>query len=215
MAAAETVAAQTPPVEPPATLQEAILRVQGSATALDLRRNQEAERGSSRFRRYLDYPKLLRELRPVLQENLLTWQTFPTTLEGAPALRYVVTFVPTLEMQEGVMKLMLDKQTSQAQGSALTYAKRYALQGVFDLAPDADDDGEAASQPARPAPVDPEAPLGDESLTAMQEAIAERGLSRVKVLERAGVADGQPVTVEQGRKVKAILDAHDAQAGGS
>jgi hypothetical protein len=194
----------------PATLDEAILRVQGSTQALDLRRNQEAEKGSARFRRYLDYPKLLRELRPVLQENQLTWQTFPTTLDGEPALRYVVTFVPTRESQEGVMKLMLDKQTSQAQGSALTYSKRYALQGVFDLAPDSDDDGAAASQPARPAPVDPEAPLSEDSVNAMLEAIAECGLSAAKVLERAGIAeDGTQVTVADGRKVKAILDEHD------
>lgn len=188
----------------PRTLDEAILRVQGSSVALDLRRNQEAERGSARFRRYLDYPKLLRELRPVLQENLLTWQTFPTTLEGLPALRYVVKFVPTGEVQEDTMKLMLDKQTSQAQGSALTYAKRYALQGVFDLAPDGDDDGEAASRPARPEPLDPEKPMGDANIHSMQEAVAEKGLVLADVLADAGWVEG-PVLVAHGLKVKELI----------
>jgi hypothetical protein len=188
----------------PTNIDEAILAVQGSSTALDLRRNAEAEKGSARFRRYLDYPKLLRELRPVLQRFELTWQTFPTTMEdGAPALRYVVTFVPARETQEGVMRLMLDKQTSQAQGSALTYAKRYALQGVFDLAPDGDDDGEAASRPERPAPVDPEAPMGN--VEAMLEAIAEKGLQREKVFAQAGIKDDETITIAHGERVAAIL----------
>lgn len=202
---------QPPEVAPPESLDEAILRAQGDTIVLDLRRNQDVEKGSARARRYLDYPKLLREVRPVLQKNLLIWQTFPTTLDGTSAMRYVLRFVPTGEEQSDTMRLMLDKQTSQAQGSALTYAKRYALQGVLDLVPDGDDDGAAASQPARPPAADPEAPLSEESVNAMLEAIAERELSAAKVLERVGVAEGAVPTVGQGRAVKAILDDVDAK----
>lgn len=208
------------PLPPPESLDEAILRVQGSSQAVDLRRNADAEKGSARHRRYLDYPKLLREMRPVLQANSLTWQTFPTTLEGVPALRYVVTFVPKGERQEDVMKVLLgrrerggvvEEETPQAQGSGLTYAKRYAFQGVFDLAPDGDDDGQEASRPARPAPADPEKPMSEENVASMLEAIAERALDRVKVFERVGIKDGEPILVGHGQQVKAILDAIDKQ----
>jgi hypothetical protein len=191
----------------PQTLDEAVLAVQAEALALDLRRDGKAEEGSARFRRYLEYPKLLRELQPLLTANSLTWQTFPTTLEERPAMRYRLKFVPTGETDEGVMLLMLDKQTSQAQGSGLTYARRQALQHVLGLTPDGDDDGAAASRPARPAPIDPEMPLGEDSVNAMLEAIAEKNLSAPKVLERAGVKEGEVPTVEQGRKVRTILDA--------
>lgn len=199
----------------PESLNEAVLAVQAAALELDLRRDGSAEAGSTRARRYLAYPKLLRQLQPLLTANKLTWMTFPTTTaEGKPAMEYVLTFVPTGDTKSGTMALMLDKQTSQAQGSALTYAKRYALQGVLNLTPDGDDDGQAASQPPRPAPADPEAPLPEASADAMLEAIAERGLSAVKVLERAG-ANGETLTIGDSRKVKAILDAHDAAQGES
>jgi hypothetical protein len=205
------------------TLNEALLAVQGGLSDLQLRRNEKGEveyktktGGSGRFEYlYLSYPKLLEQVRPMLTRNGLVWQTFPTTLEGVPALRYRLLHAPSSQAEGDVMKLMLDKQTSQAQGSGLTYARRQALMAVLEITPDGDDDGRAASKPARPAPVDPEAALPEESVNAMLEAIGERGLSRAKVLERAGIADGAQVTVADGRKVKAILDAHDTQAGGS
>jgi hypothetical protein len=43
--------------------------------------------------------------------------------------------------------LVIDKQTMQGLGSAITYARRYGLLGLAGLAPE-DDDGNAASRPA-------------------------------------------------------------------
>ena len=49
-----------------------------------------------------------------------------------------------------------DKLTPQAMGSAITYARRYALSAIVGIAPDDDDDGNAASvTPARQAPPSP------------------------------------------------------------
>jgi hypothetical protein len=155
---------------------------------------------------------------PVLERHQLAWQTFPTTMQDGdgqlkPALRYVLTHAISGEAQMDTMLLMMDTHTSQAQGSALTYARRYALQAVLELAPDGDDDGAAASQPARPAPVDPERPMGERNVEAMLEAIAERGLSREIILGAAGVEEGRAPTIAQGRRVKEALDAHDAAQG--
>ena len=44
------------------------------------------------------------------------------------------------------MRLLLTKQDSQGQGSAITYARRYAFMSVLGLVADDDDDGNAASQ---------------------------------------------------------------------
>lgn len=206
------------PVEelaPPASLDEAKLRLQGEVAELDLRRNETgAERGRKALR-YLTYPKLLEQVRPLLQKNQLTWSTFPTTmLEGEKlksALRYELKFVPTGEVEGDTMLTATKEDTSQAQGSGITYGRRYALQAVLDIAPDGDDDGEAASTAApRPAPADPEAPLNEESLNAMREAVAEAGWELPKVLEHVGASD--PVTVGDARKVKALLDERKAAA---
>ena len=45
--------------------------------------------------------------------------------------------------------LMLAQETSQAQGSAITYARRYALAAALGVSGEKDDDGEAASKPPR------------------------------------------------------------------
>jgi hypothetical protein len=47
------------------------------------------------------------------------------------------------------MPLMLDRDNSQGFGSALTYARRYALTAVLGLVADDDDDGAAASTSER------------------------------------------------------------------
>jgi hypothetical protein len=192
--------------------EDALLAVQEQVQELELTREATGQ-VQSRFFKYLTYPKLLNEVRPILTRNGLVWKTFPTTLEGRPALRYTLSGFG--EELSDTMLLMLDKETSQAQGSGLTYARRQALSAVLEITPDEDDDGRAASQPARPEPVDPEKPMSEANVQGMLEAIAERKLSVGKVLERAGV-DGETPTIEQGLKVKAILDAIDkrrAEAG--
>jgi len=210
MADATAEAAEAPEAVPlPATLEEAVLRAQDEAQQLDLRRNESGAERGSRALRYLTYPKLLAQVRPVLLKNRLTWQTFPSTLEVngqvMPALRYRLTFVESGEFTEDRMLLAAKENTSQAQGSAITYARRYALQAVLDLSPDGDDDGQAASEAARPTPVDPEAPLSEELLDRMAEGIAELGVDREALLESIGVTPGAVLTVGDGRKVSERL----------
>jgi len=48
---------------------------------------------------------------------------------------------------EGAMVLHLPKQDPQGQGSAVTYARRYAYMAILGLVADDDDDGNAASRP--------------------------------------------------------------------
>jgi hypothetical protein len=51
------------------------------------------------------------------------------------------------EVVESVMKLHPAKDDMQGYGSAMTYARRYAIMGMLGLVADADDDGNAASKP--------------------------------------------------------------------
>jgi hypothetical protein len=45
------------------------------------------------------------------------------------------------------MRLVMSKDDAQGYGSAMTYARRYAIMGMLGLVADADDDGNAASKP--------------------------------------------------------------------
>ena len=51
------------------------------------------------------------------------------------------------------MNLCMDKQTAQAQGSAITYARRYALSAILNVASEPDDDGQEASKKTRKKPL--------------------------------------------------------------
>ena len=61
------------------------------------------------------------------------------------------------EWIKSTANLKLVKQDPQGQGSAYTYARRYALSAILGLATDEDDDGNEASKPSQKAHVAPQA----------------------------------------------------------
>lgn len=197
----------------PPTYHEALLAVQGEVHGLGLGMDAEGQ-VQSRTVKYLTLAKLLGAVRPLLTKNGLVWSTFPTTLDGKPALRYRMLHAATGEFDEGTVLLMMDKgNTSQAQGSAITYARRYVLLAVLELTPDKDDDGAAASQPPRPAPVDPERAMDEDEVNRMLEAISEQGWAVEKVYERVGLKAGDAPLILHGRRVKKLIDEAPAKAG--
>lgn len=111
-----------------------------------LTRNADGQIGGRTYK-YVNLDSLLDAIVPILIAHDLVWVTRPTMTEaGQPALRYRLTHVPSGESEEDVMPLM-GAQDSQGVGSALTYARRYALLAVLNLAPGEDDDGAGASVP--------------------------------------------------------------------
>ncbi len=84
----------------------------------------------------------------------------------------------------GIMPVAIDKPGPQAFGSALTYARRYALSSIVGVAPDDDDDGERAqntyknSTPTKkqpdhfPEPIDPSVNLTTKDRQVTKEEVA-------------------------------------------
>lgn len=85
---------------------------------------------------------------PLLVKHQMAWITKPGRDELGPYLGYRLVFLPTGEAETGEIPLLLAKDDMQGLGSALTYARRYALTCVLNLVSDEDDDGSAASTPA-------------------------------------------------------------------
>lgn len=94
---------------------------------------------------------IVERVTPVLTRHGLSWSTLPTIHEGQPALRYRLAHAGG-DALEDTMPLLLDRENSQGLGSALTYARRYAVCAVLNLVADEDDDGNAKS--ATPQDVD-------------------------------------------------------------
>lgn len=90
-------------------------------------------------------------IRPSLAKHGLVITQLPTqTEDGAPALKTLLIHAESGEAFTSTMPLMLAKQDPQAQGSALTYARRYALLSILGLVGDADDDGATAARVSDP-----------------------------------------------------------------
>lgn len=105
--------------------------------------------------RYLSLETLLSEVLPVLNEHGLAVSQWPTYISDEsglrPALRTILVHGDTGETLEDTMLLLAVKDDPQGQGSAITYAKRYALMALCGLSADEDDDGNAASRQRKPA----------------------------------------------------------------
>jgi hypothetical protein len=108
---------------------------------------------------------------PLLVRHGFTWGAFPTTIDGRPAMRYELRHVATNEVWGDVMPLLVDKENSQGLGSAITYARRYAISAVLGIVADEDDDGHKAAHARSAAPAPRQAapkPTGDGFITDAQ-----------------------------------------------
>ena len=150
--------------------------------------------------KYADLSSCWDACRSALSKNGLAVTQFPTTEAGATCL--VTTLLHSSGQWMRSSLLVQPKDDSpQAMGSAITYARRYALTAVVGVA-QVDDDGNAASgkvtygtQPAYDAP---HSPAGDRSVpvdVARKEATAMRGILEADVEEKI--------------KMLNVLDRHD------
>ena len=128
--------------EPATGLLPALLAVQAEAPTLA--KNATNPHFKSK---YAPLDTIVETVGPILAKHKLVWMTFPGRDEdGEPSLTYRLAHAPTGEVVEGSMPLLLSKRDAQGQGSAITYARRYALCAVLNLVADDDDDGHAAGQ---------------------------------------------------------------------
>lgn len=65
------------------------------------------------------------------------------------------------ESLSSTLAMPVTQPTAQGVGSAITYARRYALAALVGVAPDDDDDGNEASRRAPPTPAPPSPPRGE------------------------------------------------------
>lgn len=133
--------------------------------------------GRGNYGKYLTLPKLIDAVRPILAANGLAWSAMPAIGEdGAPTMKYRLMHTSG-EVLEGEMALMLTKRDAQGQGSALTYARRYALAAVLNIGADEDDDGQHATnlqrEHTRPRSSTPTAPREKPAVSPVNTKILE------------------------------------------
>jgi hypothetical protein len=152
--------------------------------------------------KYSDLASCWDACRLALSKNGLAVTQFPTT-EGT-GICLVTTLLHSSGQWMRANLLMHPKDDSpQAFGSAITYARRYALCAVVGIA-QIDDDGNAASGKvsygAQPAYDAPHSPAGDAAKTA------DPDLAKAAAKRMSDILDSD---VGESAKVMAVLDEHD------
>lgn len=129
--------------------------------------------------KYAALPDVVAAVTPILQANGLAVSQFIDTVDGEDSLTTYLMHESGQYMSHSMrLHLVADKNgvvTPQAQGSAVTYARRYSLMAVLGIVADVDDDGNAASQSA-PRPQQSAAPsLGNKVAAAANRPAAQGG----------------------------------------
>lgn len=120
----------------------------------DPTKNKRADAGTRGSYRYADLPTVLDVVRPALVANGFAVLQFPCELDDAPALTTLLIH-SCGEWVETTAKIRPVDPRPQNVGSAITYARRYALLALCGIAADDDDDARAASQPKVQPPAQP------------------------------------------------------------
>jgi hypothetical protein len=177
------------------TLLEAMLAVQAEAPTL------KKDATNPHFKsKYAPLDTIVETIGPILARHGLVWSTKPSFDEttGEPTLKYRLAHAPSKEFDEGEMKLLLSKGDPQGQGSAITYARRYALVSVLNLVADDEDDGNAASQGQRAGYGNQRAnggkPASDKQIALVRRLFTQKGATAAeasRLLATAGVTVGE------------------------
>jgi len=124
------------------SLYEALLNLQQDAPELT-----KDSKNPHFGNKYVSLDALMSAVRPLLNKHGLVLVQAPSHLpDGSPALRTIISHPATDDgLDVSLMPLVLDKPTPQAQGSAITYARRYSIMALLGLVGDEDDDGNRAS----------------------------------------------------------------------
>jgi hypothetical protein len=165
--------------------------------------------------RYADLADIVSVVLPALAKQGLAWITTPRVSDDGFVLEYELRHTSGDSITGSWPLPDPEKATPQQMGSAVTYAKRYTLSAVTGIAPDEDDDGNAASKGPGAAPRQTRAARvadsQDKVAAAVQATAAATTAERLDEIEAKAKAFG----IDGIDRVKSALAAKRAELGPS
>lgn len=165
--------------------------------------------------KYADLADIVSVVLPALAKNGLAWITTPRVSDDGFVLEYELRHTSGEAITGSWPLPDPEKATPQQMGSAVTYAKRYTLSAVTGIAPDEDDDGNAASKGPGAAPrqarttrvADPQEKIAD-ALKAIANTTTAVNLDAIEKHAKSLGIDGVA-------EVKTAMEAKRAELGPS
>lgn len=161
--------------------------------------------------KYADLSSVVEAIKPVLARHSLAFYQRCQPSESGVLVQTLLRHAGGEEVDMGMLFVPANKNDAQGFGSALTYARRYALMTAFGV-PAEDDDGNAAARPMTgEAPPEKRVPLAGPytSKTALWAAV------RSFVSEANGAGDqGEWIALRESKETKALLAQCERDAPG-
>lgn len=149
--------------------------------------------------KYADLGAVIEAIRPVSEHGIWYRQVLHENADGVTIETLYTGFGATITA--GTLFMPADKRNAQGYGSALTYARRYALQTAFGLSTE-DDDGNAASTTKQEKPA---AKISDADWSHIVNLIEQTGTDAKAVCEGYGVESLKELNPRQAANLKEIL----------
>lgn len=100
--------------------------------------------------KYAPLETVLNTVRPILSKHGLSVVQAPSTDGGNITISTTLIHESGEYMEFPELSLKMDKVTAQGAGSAITYARRYAISAILGISSEDDDDGNHAEEKSRP-----------------------------------------------------------------
>jgi len=153
--------------------------------------------------KYADLTSVIEAIKPHLVKHGLFFTQCPRPAEGGVSIETILHHASGDKWSMGTLFVPANKQDAQGFGSALTYARRYALVTAFAV-PVEDDDGSAAV--AGGSPKANKAGISENELSALQELIDQTGTDTAALAKHYKVASLKEMTGEQYKHAMAVLE---------
>ncbi len=148
--------------------------------------------------KYASLPAILDKIRPVLNKYGWAMTQDVATENGLPCVRTMFTHDSGMVRSVGPLSMPAGNNAQQI-GSAITYARRYALVAALGLAPDGDDDGaQATGEAPRTRPVD--------HVWAILAGLEPVDTKTVFDGLWAGISDGDPADMDAGQAAQLLAN---------
>jgi hypothetical protein len=154
--------------------------------------------------KYADLTSVIDAIKPVLARHNLAFYQRPQPSDTGILVQTMLRHASGEEIDLGTLYVPANKQDAQGFGSAMTYARRYALMTAFGV-PAEDDDGNAAAKAQPAAQAEPPTPITDDQRDLIQTLAPAVGKTTQGICEAYRVPDLTKLTSKQAASIIAKL----------
>jgi hypothetical protein len=164
--------------------------------------------------RYADLSDVVSVVVPALTEQGIAMYHSMVSYDGGMAMRTTLSHGATDTHIHCEVPLIVDRQNMQGMKSATTYAKRIGLESLTGIAPDTDDDGNAAAK-AAPKPEQKPAPMAEADFFAIKDLIEQTETDEGKFCAYWKVSALHDLNATQAQNAIAMLHKKAEAANGA